>query len=211
LGDPAYDRGKNIDEFTDRFIDLLQPHKCGTRLIVVDEITQVLDRANRNVAPELAEWIKVFWRRCNIPIVLIGLPHATEFLKHEDNAQLRERFKASYEIKPLQWEQDDGKDGFRFASWHHKLDILQPYPLFGLGYPEPAELMWRATKGRPRRSSLILCAAIEEAVERGAERLEARDFELGFDMAIQTYPGDFDDLPEANPFKDWHWELFKAP
>jgi predicted AAA+ superfamily ATPase len=207
-GDLAWNSEKSGDKLGDRLKDILK--LIGTRLILIDEFQHLVQGANQNVAPEVANWLKHFHYDYKISIVCFGTPIAEKVFKYE--RQLAERFAANVTIEPFRF--DTLKEKKLFAAFLKEMDERQPFAYIGLSNPVMAFRMYCATRGYKRRVSRILTGAVEAAVEaypRTRRRhLVMSDFATAFDRWIQTYSEDAgdDQRPTSNPFR--RGELPKA-
>jgi hypothetical protein len=199
LGDPAYKRrrGDLVDDVDESII------ACKVTLILIDEWNHLIDRANRNVPGEVAEFLKEFLDRHDVSVVLFGLKRCTSICERHD--QLRERVAPT--AKPLDplvgyVEYEDGVRIPEFQKLLAELDDAQPFPNFGLEEGAIASKMLAATGAYPGRTVGVLAGAIESAVLRRKSKLTEGDFHNGFEYWVQRSQLDPDDpdAPVENPF-----------
>lgn len=102
IGDPLYSRGTEI-QMTVRILGLLA--NLGTRLLVFDEMQNLIDRDSDKLNYKASDWLKSLINKSNIPTVIVGLERTEElFLVNE---QLRRRFREAYVMKPFGWNNPD--------------------------------------------------------------------------------------------------------
>lgn len=100
IGDPMYYRGTEV-QMTDRIVQFLK--KLGVRLLIFDEMQNLIDRDSDKLSFKAADWLKRLINKANIPTVIVGLERAEDlFLINE---QLRRRFTESYVIRSFDWYQ----------------------------------------------------------------------------------------------------------
>lgn len=98
IGDPMFFRGTEV-QMTDRIVKLLK--KLGTRLLIFDELQNLIDKESDKLSFKAADWLKRLINISKIPTVIVGLERAEElFLVNE---QLRRRFTESYVIEVFDW------------------------------------------------------------------------------------------------------------
>lgn len=108
LGDPAAQRG-TTDSRTLRLHTLMK--NCGVELIILDEFQHFIDRDSQRVLQNVSDWLKNLLNETNVPMILIGMPHADQVL--EANPQLRRRFCARESLEPFGWEPIARRHDFR--------------------------------------------------------------------------------------------------
>ena len=108
LDDPLYFRGTEV-QMTFRIKQLLE--KQGVRLLVIDEMQNLIDRDSMNLNYKTADWLKGVINRTQIPIAIVGLEQAEQlFLANE---QLRRRFREPYKMEPFDWDDDKKRASLR--------------------------------------------------------------------------------------------------
>lgn len=166
LGDPLYMRG-SAEEKTTRLIHLIK--KCRVRLILLDEFQHFVDRANKNVPHEVADWLKRTIDKAQVAVVVFGLERCTEVFKV--NEQLRGRFSARILLKPFSWEDEDGRTMFRgFLRAIEKQLSMQVVPR--LSSLDLAYRFHYASAGHLRPLMKIIRGAVHEAVETNQNQLD---------------------------------------
>jgi hypothetical protein len=104
LGDPKPTRGTETS-MMERAKHFIREQK--TELIIIDEVQDAM-RGNMYDAGDFFKRI-LNWGLC--PLLLVGLPHAIDLLKA--NEQLRRRCRPDIEMKPFDWFEPDQKRLFR--------------------------------------------------------------------------------------------------
>ncbi|MDB5406801.1 MAG: TniB protein [Rhodospirillales bacterium] len=208
LEDPAYDAERSAWQAEQRLYRKLE--ETEAKLILLDEMNHLVDKATKNVAPEVADWMKHFHYKCKISIVAFGLPSAEKVFDYEP--QLLDRFGNAHYLKPFRWDKINAKK--MLAGYLKKLDERQPFAYIGLADPDITFRIWLATRGYRRRIAKLLKGAVEHGVDEyedavrrsrpGRRYLIMKDFEIAFDRYIQRCPQDEKDLerPAANPFRN---------
>lgn len=104
IGDPLYFKGTEV-QMTDRIIKYLINLK--TRLIVFDELQNLIDRESDKLCFKAADWLKRLINMAKIPTAIVGLERTEElFLVNE---QLRRRFTESFIFSPFDWNDEDSR------------------------------------------------------------------------------------------------------
>ncbi len=177
--------------------------RCDVQLIIFDEFQHLVEKAKKNVAGEVADWLKYFHYRNKISVVCFGLPTADEVFQAEP--QLAERFGNAILLAPLPW--GNAELCKTTAGYLKRIDEQQPFPYFGLSSPDKAFRFWCATRGNQRRIGKIIRGAVENGVDAyrktGRCHLLLEDFATAYDKWIQTYEDDDrgKGLPAQNPFR----------
>ena len=98
LGDPLYSRGTEV-QMTDKII--IQLKAQGVRLIIIDEMQNLIDRDSLVLNLKTADWLKGLINRARVPTVIVGLEQTAQlFLANE---QLRRRFRSAYHMESFDW------------------------------------------------------------------------------------------------------------
>lgn len=107
LGDPLFDKGSET-AMTIRLKVLLQA--AGTRVLLIDEFQQFVDRASKKVQHHVADWLKNLVESTKISLVVAGLPYGTKVI--ESNQQLSRRFRAPVEMPRFDWKHREDREEF---------------------------------------------------------------------------------------------------
>jgi len=95
VGKPsAFVGGRDATQLTNQLLTLLRG--CQTELILVDEISHIVDGRRNDSLGDVADWLKDLADKSRAPLVLAGLPHSQELMR--GNEALRRRFSAGIEL-----------------------------------------------------------------------------------------------------------------
>ena len=189
LGDPLYMRG-SAEEKTTRLIHLTK--SCRVRLILLDEFQHFVDSANRNVAHEVADWLKRTIDKARVAVVVFGLERCTEVFKA--NKQLRGRFSARVLLKPYDWNDRDSRTAYR--AFLKAVEKQLPVPVSPrLSSLDLAYRFHYASAGHIRPTMKVIRGAVQEAVETGQKQ-------LGLDIFAKVFASEVwnDSDCKINPF-----------
>ena len=191
LGDPLYMRG-SAEEKTTRLIHLIK--QCRVRLILLDEFQHFVDRANENVAHEVADWLKRTIDKARVAVVVFGLERCTGVFKA--NEQLRGRFSAHILLKPFDWW--DPADRTLFRAFLRAVEKQLPMPVTPrLSSLDLAYRFHYASAGHIRPVMKIVRGAVHEAVETGQKQLDIDLFAKVFASEVWN-----DSDCKINPFTE---------
>jgi hypothetical protein len=174
---------------------------CRVSLIIFDEMQHVVDRANKNVPGELADFLKEFMDKHDIAIVIVGLARCDVVVTRDP--QLRDRFAPRpLTLGPItSYALENAVLVPEYQILLALLDKQHGFPEVGLKEPTWANKFLRGSLAYPGRTAGIIAGAIESAVFRGKSKLEEGDFYRGFERWIQL-DVNADDIEPAteNPF-----------
>lgn len=123
LGDPLYDRGSQVN-MTNRIVLLMKAQ--GTRLLIFDEMQNLVDHDSAKLNHKAADWLKRLINRSHVPTVVVGLVQTEKlFLANE---QLRRRFVNPYTLPAFEWNCPEKRRVLRGF-----LDAVQKYFKFDEG------------------------------------------------------------------------------
>jgi Bacterial TniB protein len=201
LGDPLYDRGSWEDK-KDRAENLLL--KAGTIIIAIDDFQDVPSRRKARGVEHIANWIRDL---CDFkfPGLVFALGTEQAAVVRDAHDQLRRRMQARFEL-PV----------FSMVSETDIKNYLSLLELVDRGLPlaEHSELksmklarpLLAATNGILDYLMKLMARALVRAVQRGSERIEKVDLELGFEDLHQVA------AVAGNPFAaDWNGEALTGP
>jgi hypothetical protein len=189
LGDPKPARGTETS-MMERAKHFIREQK--TELIIIDEVQDAM-RGNMYDAGNFFKRI-LNWGLC--PLLLVGLPHAIDLLKA--NEQLRRRCRPDIEMKPFDWFEPDQKRVFRQILKTFEGMLPQGIKSCGLSDIPIAERFNYGTWGTIGRLTPLL---------REVERLAKRDpkKQITMDLLAEAYESFQRQEPDherrRNPFR----------
>lgn len=198
MGDPFWNkrRPEHLEGDLDDFIVA-----CRVSLIIFDEMQHVVDRANKNVPGEIADFLKEFMDKHDIAIVIVGLARCDVVVTRDP--QLRDRFAPRpLTLGPITgYTLENGKLVPEYQILLALLDKKHGFPEVGLKEPPWADKFLRGSLAYPGRTAGILAGALESANFRGKSKLDDGDFYRGFERWIQldVNANDIEPMTE-NPF-----------
>lgn len=109
LEDPLYFKGTEV-QMTDRIITQFKEQKV--RLLIFDEIHQIVDRESDKLNHIAAEWLKGLLndKEYKVPIAIVGIERAEKLFSNE---QLRRRFKNVVSMKAFDWREKESQNYLR--------------------------------------------------------------------------------------------------
>lgn len=180
LGDPCCDKG-TLEQMTRRAADYIR--RKGVRIILLDEFQHFIDRENKKVAHNAADWLKELSILIKCGIILVGLPSTRRIIG--ENEQLGRRVTTKVELKSLP---------FACQRDHERLqkillllaDELPFENATDIAAPDMARRIYAATRGTMGRIVQLLNLAGATAVYYQESALSAAHFREAFtqlDMA----------------------------
>lgn len=117
LGDPIYDKGTEL-QMTNRILNFV--NDLETRMILFDEMQNIVDRDSQKLNHKVADWFKrlLNHRKFKIPIGFLGLEQTRSIFN--TNEQLRRRFTRPYILQPFDWE--NAKERLNLKGFLYQLE-----------------------------------------------------------------------------------------
>ena len=157
MKDPFWNKAyRNIGILTLRLYELLK--KCRVKLIIVEEVQQLVDQDRKKLIRESSDWFKDLINKTKIPVVFLGLPDSTKIFI--ENEQLGGRVLSRMELKPFQF----GDKGFR--AFLYVFDTQLPFQkTSGLAQSDVWERIYIATKGYAGFINALLAESTKIALD----------------------------------------------
>lgn len=167
MGDPAAAKGSTYNQTT-RLRNLAGA--CGVKLIILDEFQHFVDKDSWKILKTVSDWLKNLIDEAGVPIVVTGMPYASQILDAMGNEQLQRRFSVRASLDPFGWSAVEEKKEFR--SFLKAVDDRLPLRECSfLSDPTTAFRFYCATNGRVGKVMKVIRRATELALAEGSERL----------------------------------------
>ena len=169
LRDPAWSSG-TVQTLTNRAVRLLE--HCGVELIILDEFHHLFDAERSRVMTKAAQWLKVLIVNTKIAVVVSGMPEASYVLNAEHTER---RFKDRLTLHCFNYRSQPGRREFRgmLKKLDDSVPLLKPSDL---AVPDVAGRVYLACRGISDYLMTLVRGAVQEAIERGSEKIELEDF-----------------------------------
>ena len=202
IGDPAFEKGSAFNQTT-RLMHLMQ--ECGTEIIFLDEFQHFIDKDSYKVLKNISDWLKNLIDESGVPIVMCGMPYASEILDAPGNEQLKRRFSVRATFEPFGWDEEAEKEEFRafLKSVDDKLPFTKRSRLAGTTM---SYRFYCATNGRAGWVMKIVRKAAEFAILASKECIDMEDLAKAYEDKLRM------DYPDrVNPFAQAEKELKIEP
>lgn len=202
IGDPAFEKGSAFNQTT-RLIHLMQ--ECGTEIIFLDEFQHFIDKDSYKVLKNISDWLKNLIDESGVPIVMCGMPYASEILDAPGNEQLKRRFPVRATFEPFGWDTEAEKQAFRsfLKTFESDLPFTKPSRLAGTTM---SYRFYCATNGRAGWAMKIARRAAELAILASKECIDIEDLAQAYEDRMRA------DYPDrVNPFAQAEKELKIEP
>ncbi|MGZ9898348.1 TniB family NTP-binding protein [Shewanella gaetbuli] len=176
LGCPKPDRG-SADSMFLRITTLVA--ELETKIIIFDEIQHLSERNAQKKTLPVINFVKNLMTETHCPIVLVGMPDATELLKEP---QLNRRFAKSIRLRPFRMKgemiTEDYTDGDLYLSFLNSISTYMPIKTINLLDTNVARRLLAASQGKIG----ILITIFEMLIENNSEGQVAslEDFSIAF-------------------------------
>jgi hypothetical protein len=162
LGDPLYDKGRNIAQRTLRLENLLID--CGVKMIILDEVQHLVEGTTPRQQRQASDWFKNIINKTKIPVVFSGLDSSS--LIFEVNSQLKARVLNNFRIIPFRITDKE------FKAIVHVIDLKLPIK----GQSDfVATGLWKeiydATEGHLGYLKVLLKECVKIAIEKEYETI----------------------------------------
>ncbi len=189
LGDPLSYKG-SAELKSVRALELLK--RCKVEMIVFDEFQHFLDHGWYNSLQAVADWLKSFIDKAEVPCVLMGLPRCEVIL--QVNEQLRRRFSTRVELSRFSMETADEEREFRSVLM--ALDKRLPTEMLSdLASPDLAIRLYYASNGLIGYLRKLLTRSFELMVRENRSNIGIELLATSFQEHIWR-----DGIGSLNPF-----------
>ncbi len=192
IEDPAAQRGSTHGQ-TIRLKGFIK--SCHVRLIILDEFQHFVDKDSWKVLKTVSDWLKNLIDEAEVPIVLIGMPYASQILDAPGNEQLQRRFAVRASLDSFSWNTGESRNEFRafLKAIDEQLPLMERSHLSD---PITAFRFYCATNGRVGKVMKIVRRASELALNQGAEQLTLEFLADAYDDRLRA-----DHLGRDNAFR----------
>ncbi|WP_293759490.1 TniB family NTP-binding protein [uncultured Aquitalea sp.] len=189
LGDPLSYKG-SAELKSVRALELLK--RCKVEMIVFDEFQHFLDHGWYNSLQAVADWLKSFIDKAEVPCVLMGLPRCEVIL--QVNEQLRRRFSTRVELSRFSMETADEEREYRSVLM--ALDKRLPTEMLSdLASPDLAIRLYYASNGLIGYLRKLLTRSFELMVRENRSNIGIELLATSFQEHIWR-----DGIGSLNPF-----------
>ncbi|GCF88794.1 TniB family NTP-binding protein [Shewanella sp. M-Br] len=177
LGCPTPDRGTANSMFT-RITTLI--HELDTKIIIFYEIQHLTERNAQKKTRPVINLVKNLMTETNCPVVLVGMPDATELLSMDP--QLARRFSKSVTLKPFSMTDELITEEYTaydlYVSFLHSIASFMPIKTINLIDPNVARRLLAASRGKISIIIKILEFVIENSLD--GKKATLLDFSTAF-------------------------------
>ena len=192
MGDEKFAAG-TLPQKTIRLFKLLKA--CDTRVVIIDEFQQFIDKASERVAYETADWLKNLVDEAKVALVVAGLPSCLKVLDY--NEQLDGRFLAPVVLPRFDWATEDSRDEFVAILSAFEETMGQHFKLPALASDEMSFRFYCASGGLIGYLSKMLRLAVWNADEQKCDSIDLPALQIAYEGAVRKIDLD---AAEIDPF-----------
>ncbi|RRJ82595.1 TniB family NTP-binding protein [Aestuariirhabdus litorea] len=161
---------------------LIQIINCKTRILIIDESQEMVERGTQKQHRELADWLKWLMNETKVSIVMVGLPILTRLL--DSNSQLKRRFSETHSISGWNLESKASMEEFQAvlytliesSGYRKDCRIIEDTKFL--------EQLHYATNGLIAHMVTITAEAVRLSAEDRGKGLKVSHFEEAFKLKI---------------------------